>query len=150
MVIQRWQSVLLLFAAVAMGIFSFSEISQIIVSDSVYNQSVMGITDESNPVHSISTYYFFALSLLTSLLSVLSIFLFKNLSLQKKICKVNMLLYVVAYVVAGIIAYTSFAGEEVSWNYTIAYPIIAFVFTLFAHRQIVKDENKLRSYDRIR
>lgn len=160
MVIQRWQSVLLLFAAIVMGIFSFSEISQIvfydfdpvmtdqIVSADSYTQKVINIGNDDNVI--VSTYYFFALSILSSLLSLISIFLYKNLNLQKRLCKINILLYIVIYIVVGVISYILCKGSNISWYYSIAYPAVALLLTVFAYRQICKDEKKLRSYDRIR
>lgn len=89
MVIQRWQSLLLLVAAAVMGCFSFCSLGQIQTADFTYNFTSMGFYQEGIPTNGVSaqifhTWYLFAVTFTSMLLLLIDIFLFKNLPLQKK------------------------------------------------------------------
>lgn len=150
MVIQRWQSVLLLIATIFMAIFSFSSLCEIKLEGNSFILNAFGIENLNDPEANQSVYYLFGLSLLSAILSLIAIFMYRNTRFQKILCRINMLIMLAVYAVVMIIPYNSFAGADVVWSLSIVFPAIAMISTFVAHRLIVSDENKLKSYDRIR
>lgn len=138
MVIQRWQSVLLFFAGLAVCLFAFIPVCEIIVPDAIVNFSLRDVT----PV--------LVIDLLTGLMLFIAIFLYKDLRLQKKITLISAFLDIIVIgVTAAFIA--TFDGKlGVVWNFACALPAVAFVLTVWAYYMMKADEKLLRSYDRIR
>lgn len=136
MVIQRWQSVFLLLAAVMMGIFNFVPFA----SQAVEAETVSFIPMDA-PVY-------FVLNILTALLLLLSIFMFKNLKRQKTVILVSVLLMIASAVAGGVIAYGN--SMSVDWGGSVLLLICSVVLALAAYRRVVADERLLKSYDRIR
>lgn len=157
MVIQRWQSVMLLIAGVMMGIFSFCSLGQIQAADYTFNVTALGITREgiatvSDEATGISTVVLFILSLLAGILPIIDIFCFKNMNLQKKVSLVSALFAAVAGVIAAFTAsgFASDFGAGVDWSVFICAPAIALIGDILAYRLIVGDQKKLRAADRLR
>lgn len=150
MVIQRWQSVLLLIATIFMTIFSFSSLCEINLDSNSYILTTFGFEDLKNPANNQLAFYLCGLSLLSAILSLIAIFMYRNTQFQKILCRINVLIILAIYAVAMIIPYNTFAGADVVWSVTIVFPAIAMILTFVANRLIVNDENKLKSYDRIR
>lgn len=140
MVIQRFQSLILLLSAVVMGIFSFAPLANL-TSDDAIQLTAMGMQSEQ-------TIYLFIISLLTTILPAINIFMYKNLSLQKKICWINVMILVCVSIISLAKIYFSELAFEVS---PIAFaPICAIILSIIAVKLIKNDENKLKSYDRLR
>lgn len=155
MVIQRWQSLLLLVAAAVMGCFTFCSIAQIQTTDFTFNFTSLGFYQEGIPTDGVAnsvshTWYFFALSLTTTLLLLIDIFLFKNLPLQKKVCLVAIMFIVASAVICGCLAYGLADGGSVNWSELVCAPFIAIVAAVMAWNCMQRDHNKLRAVDRIR
>lgn len=160
MVIQRWQSLLLLIAGVMMAIFTFLSLGQVQLPDYTLNISTMGVniegelTDGQNP-EIVGTVYIFVVSLLTVILPLVNIFLFKNLRLQKRICLINILCICVVVANIAIIGYSKIpeaadVAVTPSWSSAVISPFIAIVASICAWRCMRSDEKKLKSYDRLR
>lgn len=157
MVIQRWQSVMLLIAGVMMGIFSFSTLGQIQTPDYTFAINALGIVREgiatvSGEMTGINTWANFVVSLLAMLLPLLAIFCFRNTSFQKKVVLISVLFTIAVSCLVCWLSY-SFASDldgSVGWNSMIAAPVIAIVAEIMAWRMITSDERKLRAADRLR
>ena len=156
MVIQRWQSVLLLIAAVAMGCFTFMSLGQVQTPEYTLNFTTLGYTYEGVATEGgLSGYYehtsfLFVLSLASTLLPLISIFLFKNLSLQIKMCMVSILLLLGTAAYCGVSGYTTVPEAAVSWSSVIIGAAVALCAELMAIKYIRRDANLLRAVDRIR
>lgn len=137
MVIQRWQSVFLLVGAIAMGVFTFKDIACIDAGD---GSVVCWNSCDCMPV--------FVLNILVVLMAFINIFLYNNLGVQKNVTAVTTLLAVLSLVLT-VWAVVSTA-TVVSWCWTIAMPIVAIIFFVWARRRMVADERLLKSYDRLR
>ncbi|MDE6511054.1 MAG: DUF4293 domain-containing protein [Muribaculaceae bacterium] len=158
MVIQRWQSVMLLIAGVMMGIFSFTSLGQIQATDYTFNVTALGICREGlatapDEPTGTSTVVLFILSLLSAILPLIDIFCFRNMPLQKKIALVSGLFAAVAGVIA-VFQSSNYASEAwqstVGWSTFICAPAIALIADLLAYRLISGDQKKLRAADRLR
>lgn len=153
MVIQRWQSVLLLCAVVVMGCFSFLSLGSVNTQDFTYNFTALGFFPEGTPTggvipESVSTWYFFAVSLLSAILPLIAIFSFKNFRLQKNLCLITILLLVCVVCIGAMLAY---GGDySVSWSSLVCAPFIAVIATMMALQRIKADQRLLKSADRLR
>lgn len=154
MVIQRWQSILLLMAAVVMGCFTFCSLGQVQTTDFTYNFTSLGFYQEGITTDGIEvnypTWYFFVLSLTTTVLLLIDIFLFKNLNLQKKICIVSLVFVIASGATAGCLGYTAIVGGTIGWSSVALCPFVAIVGILLAYGCMVRDHNRLKAVDRIR
>ena len=155
MVIQRWQSLLLLVAAAVMCCFTFCSLGQVQTTDYTFNFTSLGFYQEGVPTDGVAdsvshTWYFFALSLTTTLLLLIDIFLFKNLTLQKKVCLVGVLFIVGSAATCAGLAYGFAEGATVGWSAVVACPLIALVAAVMAWRCMQRDHDKLKAVDRIR
>ncbi len=156
MVIQRWQSLLLLVAAVMMIVFTFCSLGQVTTTDYTFNFTTMGFTYEGEATDGaasgtyMSTWYFFVVSLTSAVLLLIDIFLYGNLPLQKKVAWIGILFVVASASIAAALGYTSIAGGSIGWSTVIICPLLAVIAALFALNRIQSDHNKLRSVDRIR
>lgn len=134
MVIQRWQSVFLLLSAIMMGFFCYLPLAQ---------QGEMVF-------HPYDQVVYLTLNALIGLLSLISIFLFKNLSRQKTVVKVNLLLIVASAITGGAIVCYSMPNVEILWTGGPLLLICSFLMTLAALRRIKHDDKLLKAADRIR
>lgn len=155
MVIQRWQSLLLLLAAALMCCFTFCSLGQIQTTDYTFNYTSLGFYQEGIPTGGVPdsvahTWYFFAISLTTTILLLIDIFLFKNLPLQKKVCLLCGLLIIASVIVGACLGYGFAEGSHIGWSATVFCPMIALVATISAWYCMQRDHNKLRAADRIR
>lgn len=148
--IQRIQSIYLLLSTILLGlvfVFPFGTL----VSEVQYTYNVFAISADAT--NSFSTLPVAVLVGIATLLSFVSIFLFKNRPLQNRLNVLAMILMVVTPAVAYL--YATFGMEKFaaqSMTYGVAYilPICSLVFSFLAFKAIQKDNNLIRSLDRIR
>ena len=156
--IQRIQSLYLLLVVLICGMLFLFPIAEYTKDASIYVFDVLGIkniTDKSNPIEIISTLPVLLILIVVMLTELISIFLFKNRKLQIRICSLNILL--LTALLATIFWYSDKAetaiGQEgaiTSFSIGAVVPIVALMFTFLAIRSIKKDEELVRSADRIR
>lgn len=166
--LQRIQTIYLLLAGISIGllfIFDFSVIENIKSGseDTVVHPivkpvtalNVFGFTNEDGTTPNTIPYTFPLLTGLVLILILFCILKYKNRILQIKICQINMLLmlailllifyetdkYVELYLLKEGIGYYKFGT---------ALPILGVIFNLLASRAIKKDEELVRSANRIR
>lgn len=143
--IQRVQTIYLLVAAMISGGLIF--IARLWTEAS--NQKVFVGDLLSNPSILIKTILFSFLT--SSLLSILAIFLFKNRQLQFVVGRVNM---IINFYLLGVLIYVSqtISGETIVSEKGIGmfFPIIVVVLLVMANKAIKKDEDLVKSVDRLR
>ena len=157
MVIQRWQSVMLLIAGVMMGIFSFCSLGQIQAEAYTFNVTALGFCREGiatspDEATGVSTLILFIVALLGCILPLIDIFCFKNLNLQKKVALISGLFAAASGIIVAFTA-SGFASEfqaNVGWSTFICAPVISLIADIMAYRLIVSDQKKLRAADRLR
>lgn len=156
MVIQRWQSVLLLITGVLMACFTFMSLGQVQLADYSLNFTTMGFTIEGEATDGaitgtyMSTWPYFIVSLMSFILPLINIFLFKNLPLQKTMCLVTLLFLVAVVSMGAAYGYCVFDGADVSWSSLIIAPFLAIIADVMAYQRISSDQRKLRDADRLR
>lgn len=155
MVIQRWQTVLLLISAAVMACFTFMSLGQVTTPDYTFNFTSLGLYQEGIATDGtkdmvIHTWYFFMLSITTIVLLLLDIFLFKNIRLQKRVCLVGLLFIVADACVGGLIGFCGIDGGQIGWSTVVLCPFIAIFSTIFAYYRMSADYNLLKAADRLR
>ncbi len=87
-------------------------------------------------------------------LALLNIFMFKNRALQLRLGYLLIILAILLPVVAVLLILTdgtsTAVGEEISERAGIFMPILAIIFTVMANKYVKKDDNLVRSMDRLR
>ena len=155
MVIQRWQSLLLLVALAVMACFTFLPIGEVTTEDYTLNFTGLGffqagIPDDGSPRIEVHTWYFFMLSITTMVLLLLDIFLYNNLRLQMRICLVALLFIIADACVGGLLGFCCIEGGQIWWKTTILCPFIAIFATIFAWYRMKQDYTLLRASERLR
>ena len=152
MVIQRWQTLMLLISAVMMALFSFCSLGQIQGADITVNFTALSMTVEGTGKTYMPTWYILVVSLLSTLLPLIGIFRYKALKMQRKICMLSIVLTLAAMASAWIAS--SYAGVEgargMDWSSIVIAPFVAIVALIAAIRCIGSDMRKLSGYDRLR
>lgn len=153
MVIQRWQSILLLCAVVVMACFSFMSLGQIQTPDFTFNFTTLGFYPEGEPTggnvpEGVSSWYFFAVSILSAILPLIAIFSFNQYKLQKNLCLLTILLLACVICIGAVLGY---GGDyNVEWSTLVCAPFIAMLATIMAYQRIKADHRLLKSADRLR
>lgn len=149
---QRIQTIFLVLAAAAMLIASSTPLATFNynLSDEVVFES-MGIY--LNGTLNDSTWGLFAISLSSSVLALITIFLYKKRMLQIRLSIFNVILMVGFYLFFGFIFYKVYLVEELLFNKIgigLIMPVIAIILTILAIRKIGSDEALVQSLNRLR
>lgn len=156
MVIQRWQSVLLLCAAVLMTFFCFVSLGQIQLPDYTCNFTSVGFKIEGIPTsggesgYVLYTWPLLVLSILSAFIPAVSIFCYKKLRFQKSLCLIELVVLISVITVACVYGYRSFESASVSWGTMAMAPIVSFIVVMMAYQRICSDQRLLRAADRLR
>lgn len=152
--IQRIQTVYLAFALFLMTLLFSNPIAEIIINKSLYltlwHNKIVSTNTEFTP-H--STWPITLLLSVILLIELVAIFLYKNRQLQIRLCVFNLLLM---FGIVGLIYFftkstlSSMEGIKSVFLWPIVCPMIAIILNYLALKAIQKDENLVRSYDRIR
>ncbi len=86
--------------------------------------------------------------ILSSLLSIVTIFLYTRRKLQARLCLVDMLLLVVWYILLAAVPRGASLVNELGWSDLL--PAISILLLFLARKGILDDEKLVRSLDRIR
>lgn len=156
MVLQRWQSVLLLVAGVVMAWFCFVTVGQVNTADFTLNFFPLGFKFEGqydNPAFSgwyLYTWSFLVLGIISALIPLIAIFCYRNLKLQKTLCLISCLFQCATVAVGASYGYNAIDGGTITWNQMVFAPFLAFCATVFAWFLIRSDQRRIAASDRIR
>ncbi len=141
MVIQRWQTVFLFVAAVFMALFTFMPYATTTIDDVVIKLF---------PTDSI---VYMIVNILTIVIAIISIFMYRDLQKQVRIVKLVILLIVCSAVTGALLLFGPNApsnGVELHMAGGLPFLIGSLIFSILALRGIRKDQKILASHDRIR
>ncbi len=158
MVIQRWQSVYLFIATVLMAVYAFLPIAVFFVGNESYEFTTLGVECINAPEEvgyeiAIVTWPLFVVEMLVAAISLITIFKFKKLRLQKTLCAICIIMALALIVSLAIMAYniTMIQGYSGMRFYMAnCLPLLCVILYAMAMHGISKDQKVLRSYDRIR
>lgn len=146
MVIQRWQSVWLLVAAVLVALFCFLPMAYI----SAEGPEIMA-ADSATFMYPSDNWVMLIVGLLVAVLLILNIFSFKDTRRQKLMTIVAVVLIAVLAACACLMVYGfDTAGGRAEWMGSILLLVGAVIFALLAYRGISRDEKLLKAADRLR
>ena len=93
----------------------------------------------------------FVMLALSSLFSLVTIFLYRNRKLQMSLCRINLLFICIWYAILAFDIFFVFKDMGTFYQGIAAcLPFVAAIFVWLAHRGIVSDEKLVRAADRIR
>ena len=131
MVIQRIQTVWLLIALIFMVFIGIRPIAH----------------TAEGPVMLTDMPVLLIVDILIGILLFFSIFMFRNLKLQKKVTVLSMVMMAVLGVVSAFFLYNNCPDASLEWGGGIVLLIFALIFGLLAYRGMSKDERKLKASD---
>ncbi len=156
MVIQRWQSVFLLLAAILMAFYAFMPVAGFTFNGISYELSLLGVESllpgsdtavEATVKPEVVSWPLFVLAILVAVLGLIAIFKFKNLKLQKTLCY-SCIILVVA-LIASLLALV-YGWNDLRYYFSNCMPVLVIVLFVLAIKGISKDQKTLSSYDRLR
>ena len=154
--IQRIQSVFLLAATVLSVIVIFHPISYITYGELQLKAEFMtyGLMSlGENPELLYNTFPIIILAALTAMLTVVTIFVYKNRTLQMRICVFNILLNIglmISILIYYILIKKNFMVTMHSFSYSVLFPFVNIILIFQAFRGIRRDDLLLKSYNRLR
>ncbi|MDR0953895.1 MAG: DUF4293 domain-containing protein [Rikenellaceae bacterium] len=151
--IQRIQTLYLLLVAVLMAILCFVPFASFLHENEVFRQTVWGIAaDGARGELIVKTIPMGILAVLSALLPLVVIFLYKKRGLQMRLCVVEMILLVgmIVYLAMYLFRSGSDISDKLVFSVTDLFPLLAIILTFMAFKRIMKDEMLVKSLDRIR
>ena len=139
--LQRLQSIYLFVAAALLVAFAFTTSVTVATGAGVYNLGVLysGIADQVAP-----NYLLMVMDILIVVLSLITIFKYKNLANQLRLCSITIALAV------AMLAYGQMSLGAVTFTVFNALPVGALVMLLLARRGIARDKKLISDSERIR
>jgi len=152
--IQRIQSIYLFFAALFMGglflqsadLINIQTTSPGVLADMEYlNDKILDIYDQNILI---------ALAILVMVFSILAIFMYRNRKLQLTLSRVSMLIVLLFYLFTFYLSYSDLSSfmstVSISVNFGLFLPVLVIICLLLAGRGIKKDNQLVKSMDRLR
>lgn len=144
--IQRIQSIFLLLSGISFfSLFGLPFATSTVAIPNLFSDLVYNIQD--SPI-------LLVLTILGGIISVGAIFLFNNRGLQVRLSYLATVTSILLLIVALLLVYnertTDAGAETITEGFGIALPILSLIFSILAARYIGKDENTVRSMDRLR
>jgi hypothetical protein len=156
--IQRKQTIYLFFAGLVTTILLFVPFGNLSTELAYYDYTAFSVR-EATPDQTVilSTIGNALLLIATSVLSFISIFLYKNRKMQLNLISLNMIVILAAictimYVYPNIVFQKNIqlTGARLDFNYTILISFVSAVGLYLAKKAIAKDEALVRNADRLR
>lgn len=142
MVIQRWQTVLLLLAVALMCVFCFTPFATVPAPDML----AAGATDifvKDAPA-------FMVLNITVTVLLFAAIFMYKNLRRQMKVTMFSIALVAASIVSGCLVLYVGMPDATPVFTGGLPLLVAVLVLALLAYRFMGRDRKLLSSYDRLR
>jgi MFS-type transporter involved in bile tolerance (Atg22 family) len=149
--LQRIQTLFLLLAAAAMLIASVTPLAIFLHEGENVVFEAMGVY-QNGELNS-STWGLFLLTVVSSVLALFTVFLYKQRMLQIRLSIFNLVCMVGFYLYFGFILYKLYPVENLLFEKVgvgVIMPVIAIILTILAIRKIGADEALVRSLNRLR
>lgn len=147
MVLQRLQSLYLLLAVIFLGVFQFSTSVSFVAGQSEYLIGPLdfGINGSATP-----NYVLCVLNVLTAVLACITIFKYRDLKLQIKLCSICILLVLAQVVSIAVLAYQAKNYGEVHISLSNVWLALSFVLMFLARRGVANDKKVLHDSESFR
>lgn len=153
--IQRIQTLHLLVATILLVAVNFFALATFAVDGGMYRMSIFGVDSFGVEEYGSTQWLCYLLPLVSgaaALLSLVNIFGYKNRVAQMRKCIYAILLIIIYYMVYGAQAWIVFSATQAMPLPALSaqLPLIAVVFLFLAGRAIKRDEDLVRSTERLR
>jgi|WetSurMetagenome_2_1015567.scaffolds.fasta_scaffold455045_1 hypothetical protein len=151
--LQRIQTLFLLIACLVVGLLFFLPLGEIAVGDKIFSFTIIGVRDPQNGKSLINAWYLLTILFDIIIIQVMTIFFYKKRLLQVKLAICNLVLMAALNIVSWFCIKGSIGvlGNGIySLKISLILPFIAIILNYLAIRAIKKDEELVRSVDRIR
>jgi cytochrome bd-type quinol oxidase subunit 2 len=157
--IQRIQSLYLLLAAIISIVVLFLTIGTIYTDEFMYTYNCFTVKEACpNGGNILATYYIAAALICSALLSIITIFMYKKRNKQRTFNSVNMIIYLIAlilmlYVYPNVVLIKKeimASPDDLHFNYWILLSLVPAILLYLSNRAIRKDEELIRSTERLR
>lgn len=149
--IQRIQSVYLLIAGLIMLVLPFVSVASLIREGHSMSIFISGLLDEETGMMEKNLWQP-TLCFMGSFISLWLIFLYKDRNRQQRIGRINFIINLLLAVTVPLTSYLQkqFSEDIFALNTPVIFPAISAILVFLAIRAIKKDEDLVRSADRIR
>ncbi len=149
--IQRIQTVFLFFAFLFTGLLFFIPYAGFVAGD-IYSVSFLGIISANGVAQIQQPYWLTAIGTVIAIMILITIFLFKNRKLQMKMTLFSLIAAIALNGAMFLVVnnYKSILASEPVYKVGFVFPLIAAIFLFLAYRSINKDEQLIKSLDRLR
>jgi len=154
--IQRIQSVYLLLTAILSFLFlkgsiiTFIDRSGYLIKmtfNQIIRESAMASVELLEKTFAVTLFI-----ILIPVLSAIIIFIFKNRNLQKRLVRFLIIVVIAFIFTSCLYAYIIITkyNSEIVPGFKMVIPLLQLIFSVLAYRGIIKDDNLVKSYDRLR
>jgi len=157
--IQRIQTLFLLAAAILSFIIIINPVSEMrLIDKSQVKFTSFRIKSVNEPVKTyLYTYPIGVIAIVSTLFSLLAIFLFHKRIIQMRLCVYNILINIALLLIMFFYyfkirndTFNQFSIVSHSFTYTVIFPIVIIILLFQAFRTIRRDELLIKSYNRLR
>lgn len=150
--IQRIQTLFLLTAAILSGMLLTGDLIRLAAGNStVFSLSFAGMVDQGGDV--LQRLWPMTVILATvPLLALVAIFFYRNRPLQMRLTMLVLLLSLGTLILGAfyVLMFDRKIDVTVMWRVKVLFPLITAILAWLAYRAIMKDEARVKSYDRLR
>jgi len=150
--IQRIQTLFLLTAAILSGMLLTGDLIRLAAGNStVFSLSFAGMVDQGGDV--LQRLWPMTVILATvPLLALVAIFFYRNRPLQMRLTMLVLLLSLGTLILGAfyVLMFDRKIDVTVMWRVKVLFPLISAILAWLAYRAIMKDEARVKSYDRLR
>ncbi len=149
--IQRIQSIYLFLAAVLLLLTAFLPVAQLLRGGYLHNIYLSGLLDEETGLME-QNLWLPTLAFLSAFTAVATIFLYKDRSRQMRIVRLNIFISTLTAMAVPITVHYIKADEldVLAFKVPVVFPVVSTILMVLAYRGIKKDDNLVRSADRLR
>lgn len=150
--LQRIQTIYLFLSSILLVLMLFMPIMDFNSGEYAFNTLKITQLPETDANYSLTAIPIFILISISTVITIFSIFLFKKRPLQMRFTVFSIILLVSFYLMIAYYRFIAIDFEIVSTSYSIGLiiPLIASILNFMANRRIKKDEDLVKSADRIR
>ncbi len=150
--LQRIQTVYLFLSALLLSTILFFPLFEFNTAEYVLDSFDLSQTTNEAQTVVFSTLPLAIIVILAMLLSMITIFFYKKRVLQMRLTIYNLIIILGIYILLSFYRFyvIDFTIVDTYYNFTLIFPIISVILTYMANSRIKKDEDLIRSVDRIR
>ncbi|TNF39064.1 MAG: DUF4293 family protein [Bacteroidetes bacterium] len=150
--IQRIQTLLLLAVALFSGLMLTGDIISLTAGNgTVFSMRFMGMGEQGGEIIQ-RLWPMTVILAIVPLLALIALFLFRNRQLQMRLTMMVLLLSLGTIILGAfyILMFDRKIDVTIIWKIRVLFPAVSAILAWLAYRAILKDEIRVRSYDRLR